>query len=808
MLLLLENIFMSKKEKFIQIIRIALPYLAIILASFFSLFPLFYDGIASGDDITFHLGQIYDIYYGMQHGYFGPTPNHVFMGGFGIYNQGFYGPVPHYSAAIIAFLTSWVGGTPIFGYKAALFLATILGGIYFYKFAMKLTKQNRALSLITAVLFVFLPYRGFCALSRCAFAEAIAICFIPMVFYGAYSIIFDDEYSVGPYIALPLGAAGVIMSHPFTGLMCAIFGLIFVIVNCKKMFRKRLGFSIWPSLVISIFCAIGLIGFYVINAITIKNSGLYRLCDPQIDWTNYEFVAESTFTSLDFSGFINISWIKNVETTMWWDGETISYLITSILVFFGSILLMLFVDHFIQKAPKSQYYRYFVDLVSAFIFCPILDMRVEIYLAIAIFFVVFTLVNIFKDYFESKHEESTDKKLLHNPNFYFFVGAIIFCLILMFVPDIWKIMPGFMYNCQFAWRLWGITSFLIAALIALLFDYARNHKKVVIGLAVAASALITVSMGVLEKRVYHSLAAVSEHEGDFKIYEDAEEVALNIRASGAQNEMVPLVFNLRYSEEEKDLQYTPEYSNSLYYRIRNSILTWQGFIYSQDDYINPVILEGNGKATITNYSSPNNEFNVEIKSETALIQFPQFYADGYVMEANGQRYVAKNVDGLIAFELPEGTYSSQIKFIGTQAYRIARPFFYASLGILAVGGALGLVYKHKTKKRKQKKGEELANKMNNVKVEHQEVSHLSRKPKSPANLQKSPAKTGYVKKFVPVVEQPEIAPEMIFKVKQNNLIYTLKIENKSYSFVGEKEVVEFISKYAKDRQVSARIIIE
>lgn len=793
---------MSKKEKFVKFLKAGLPYLVVILASFFSLFPLFYDGIASGDDITFHLGQIYDIYYGLQHGYFGPTPNHVFMGGFGIYNQGFYGPVPHYTAAIIAFLTSWAGGTPIFGYKAALFLATILGDIYFYKFAMKLSKQNKAVSLITAVLFVFLPYRGFCALSRCAFAEAIAICFIPMVFYGAYSIVFDDHYSVAPYIALPLGAAGVIMSHPFTGLMCAIFGLIFVIVNCKKLFRRRNGFSIWPSLVISLFCAVGLIGFYVINAIGVKNSGLYRLCDPKIDWTNYEFVSDSTFTSLDFSGFLNISWIKGIENTKWWDGETISYLFISVGIFFVSILLMLFADHFIQKAPKSKYYRHVVDLIVILILSFVTDMREEIFLGLAIFFAIFTLVTLFQDYFDSKHVEGDQKGLLKNPNFYFLTCAIIFCLILIFVPGIWKIMPGFMYNCQFAWRIWGITSFFVAALIVILLDYIRDYKKALIGISVFVTALITVSMGVTEKRVYHSLANESE---DFNILKDAEEVALNVRASGAQNEMVPLVFNLRYSEEEEDLHYTPEYSNSLYYKVRISILTWQGFIYSQEEYVAPATLTGTGSATITEYNSPNNTFDVKVTSENALIQFPQFYADGYVMEVDGTQIIGQNIDGLVAFELPKGEYSAQIKFIGTKAYQIVRPFFYVALGLLVVGGAVGLIYKRKVNRKNAKSDDE---KNDNVKVEFVEKRHIPRKPKTTAKTQKLPAKFGQKSKIVDEKPEEIIAPEVTFKVRQSGIIYTVNVDGEKHSFAGEEELVEYIKHYAIEHKISAKISIE
>ena len=218
---------MTTKERALNIFKGYFPYLVIILAAVLSCFIYFIPGLARGDDIAFHLSMTNDVLYGFDHGYFGLSTNHLHMGGFAIYNYGFYGPVTHYGAAIFVYLFRWADATPTAGLKFMVLFSASLGGIYMYRLAMKISKNNRIVSLITAVLFVFLPYRIFCALCRCAIAESIAMALIPMVFYGAYSFLHDKKWHVEPYVAFAIGASLVVLSHAFTGLVTAIFGFIY-----------------------------------------------------------------------------------------------------------------------------------------------------------------------------------------------------------------------------------------------------------------------------------------------------------------------------------------------------------------------------------------------------------------------------------------------------------------------------------------------------------------------------------------------------------------------------------------------------
>ena len=119
-----------------------------------------------------------------------------------------------------------------------------------------------------------------------------------------------------------------------------------------------------------------------------------------------------------------------------------------------------------------------------------------------------------------------------------------------------------------------------------------------------------------------------------------------------------------------------------------------GYPFTLEDYIKPVFLEGTGDATITEYNSPNNKFHIEITSENALVQFPQFYYANYTMYSGKKNLgKAKNVDGLIAFELPEGTYDVKLSFKPSKGYQLTRPLFYLGLFSLVSVGVFGYIYR-------------------------------------------------------------------------------------------------------------------
>ena len=680
-------------KKILSFLKCTYPYLLLIAVTFIANYFVFFHGIMAGDDIRFHLFSINDLLYGFEHGYFSISTNHLFMGGFAVYNYGFYGPVPHYSAAILAFIFR---NSAEFGYKAVIILSSYIGGVFFYKLAKKMS-GNTHIASIASTMYILMPYRIFCAVCRCAFAEVVAICFIPLIFYGAYSIVHDMKYKVGPYLSLVIGASVTIMSHPFTGLMCAIFGVLYLAFNIKLLFKKREGFSILPSCFASLFLILFLTGFYIGNALVTKSIGIYRLNDPIIDWTNYQHVADSTALSLQFSGFLNFIYIFENSNMPGWNVENVSFIIMSLFIFLLSIVNVILSDSLIRKAPKNNYYRWVVNGVALFMFPLIFGTRIEIFFALILFFIIF---NIYSYLYKVEDYENSPRieQIKFNPDFYFLILSIFVCLLFMFAPKVWLYVPDIFYQAQFAWRLWGLTMFFIAMLLTLFVSYFQKYKGAIISFATLATILVGLSQGLIEKRI-------SKDNGG-KVFENVDYAFVttipDARYSGAQNEMVPLIL--------MDDTYEPEYENSLYHKVHYAFKTWyytnHSFIFSIEDYqkYNPVFLEGYGSITITNYNSPNNTFEVEVTTEKALVQFPQIYNVGYFGYANGVNVgEAKNVDGLIAFELSEGKYTFDLVFKNSLPYRIAKPFFYIGLASLVPLTVLGIYFEKKLSSKEEEK---------------------------------------------------------------------------------------------------------
>ena len=677
---------MTKKEKALNIFKTFFPYLVIIIAASLSTFIYFLPGIASGDDLAFHLSMTNDVIYGFEHGYSGLSTNHLHMGGFAVFNYAFYGPVTHYGAAIFTVLFRWAGATPAVGLKFMVVGSAILGGIYMYRLAMKMSNSNRVVSLITAVIFVFLPYRIFCALARCALAESIAMALIPMVFYGAYSFLHDKKWRVEPYVAFTAGAILIILSHAFTGLVTATFGIIYILFNAKNVYNNRKNYkaliSLGASVVIVIFC----VTFYVLNSFYYESTNLYNLSDAERQWTNYADVSSETSRTYDFSGFINIIFISRLGTSDWPASDTVTNLIFSSILYFVAMIIAVLVDVLLRMFKNNKYYRHPAVALSAFIFPIIFQVRIEIYLALAISLVLYFFISYLISALPAGEEEN--KPLYKNVDLYFLIVSILICLFLLFVPEAWKLVPPIFYQAQFAWRMWSITAFLVAMLIGLLLSHFKAKKPLLVASAIAACGLVTLTMGTLEKRVVYTLKPYNV------VTNDGYDFAISIKYSGAQNEMVPQVF---YQDG-----YTSEYANSLYQEVRNRILGQRDFFYKLEDYIKPEVLEGTGDVTITKFNSPNNKFHVEITSETALVQFPQLYYANYTMYSGGKSLgKAKNVDGLIAFELKQGTYDASLSFKPSKGYQLTIPLFYIGVFLLASGGVFGYIYRKKWMKEEE-----------------------------------------------------------------------------------------------------------
>lgn len=662
------------KEGFLSFLKKSFPYILLILGSLlpFWFWIIYTDFITGGDDVATHISLVYDLVYGFEHGFFYST-NHVYLGIFAYDASLFYGMFPHYVAAILKYLFSWAGLNVIGSIKLVSIISQIVGTIFTYKLALLITK-NKTISLGCGFLFAFMPYRIFCFYFRFAWAEAIATCFIPIFFYALYRIfVYDKKIYVAPFILLVTSLAMEIMSHPFSAILTVFAGVIVVLFNIKNIILKIKEKNIrwFTYLGISVVLEIGLVFVFVFPMFQALESGIYRVSYDDIMWTSLEAIISRIPMSNQFSGFLNFFWLGdyNIQSST----DSVTLWAVGITLFIFIIIAVYVVDYLILKYCKYQgKWLYLIRALITFVimFVPniIASQRIETYLAMSLFYVLYLILYILplkrwlgfenevESYNKSVKEESLS--LIKDNNIYACLLILIIGFLYLYTSFIWKISPSFLYMGQFPFRFWSIVGIFMIILVCYLikpFIKIKAVQPIFIGLS---CFLLTLDMGMVDKRLF---SLPNENPGSF---EPDMQWIMNIREFGAQNEYMPQIIYDIYRGDVK-----PSYHNSLANKVGLYVVNKLTMIFDMENYITPQFLEGEGDIDIFYLNTPDVKFNVITNSDNNLIQIPQFYYDGYNAKAvfeNGktQNLEVVNVDGLVSCYAPKGTYQLEFTFPG------------------------------------------------------------------------------------------------------------------------------------------------
>lgn len=662
------------KEGFLSFLKKSFPYILLILGSLlpFWFWIIYTDFITGGDDVATHISLVYDLVYGFEHGFFYST-NHVYLGIFAYDASLFYGMFPHYVAAILKYLFSWAGLNVIGSIKLVSIISQIVGTIFTYNLALLITK-NKTISLGCGFLFAFMPYRIFCFYFRFAWAEAIATCFIPIFFYALYRIfVYDKKIYVAPFILLVTSLAMEIMSHPFSAILTVFAGAIVVLFNIKNIILKIKEKNIrwFTYLGISIVLEIGLVFVFVFPMFQALESGIYRVSYDDIMWTSLEAIISRIPMSNQFSGFLNFFWLGDYNIQSSTDSVTLWAVGITLFIF---IIIAVYVDDYlILKYCKYQgKWLYLIRALITFVimFVPniIASQRIETYLAMSLFYVLYLILYILplkkwlcfenevESYNKSVKEESLS--LIKDNNIYACLLILIIGFLYLYTSFIWKISPSFLYMGQFPFRFWSIVGMFMIILVCYLikpFIKIKAVQPIFIGLS---CFLLTLDMGMVDKRLF---SLPNENPGSF---EPDMQWIMNIREFGAQNEYMPQIIYDIYRGDVK-----PSYPNSLANKVGLYVVNKLTMIFDMENYITPQFLEGEGDIDIFYLNTPDVKFNVATNSDNNLIQIPQFYYDGYNAKAvfeNGetQNLEVVNVDGLVSCYAPKGTYQLEFTFPG------------------------------------------------------------------------------------------------------------------------------------------------
>jgi uncharacterized membrane protein len=196
-----------------------LPVIFVFLLSLVSVIPFFYSGFFPIHDNT-QVQRVFEMTKSIQGGMF-PVRWVADLGfgyGYPIFN--FYAPLAYYIGSIINLL----GFNPLFSTKIMMIMGIILSGFSMYLLAKEIWGKYGG--IISALLYVFIPYHAVDIYVRGDVAEFWAYAFIPLVFYCLLKI-----HKTGKFRFIVFGAlsyAALIISHNLTALMATPFILMFI----------------------------------------------------------------------------------------------------------------------------------------------------------------------------------------------------------------------------------------------------------------------------------------------------------------------------------------------------------------------------------------------------------------------------------------------------------------------------------------------------------------------------------------------------------------------------------------------------
>ena len=214
-------------------------------------------------------------------GQFPPLINQNYCDSMGYSMNLFYPPLVTYLPLLIKLFTStYMVALKIFGS-----ICIILSGITMYKFVYQVT-QKRSIALFSAFFYLIAPYKLANVYKRFAIGEFTAMIFMPLVFLGLYNL-FNQDGKKHYYIAI--GAIGLMLSHTVTTLYTAIFCVIYILFNFRKLKQK----DIVKKCIINVIFILLVTMLFWMPLLEATSSAEYTIMNNKAMRTNGEFVSDN-----------------------------------------------------------------------------------------------------------------------------------------------------------------------------------------------------------------------------------------------------------------------------------------------------------------------------------------------------------------------------------------------------------------------------------------------------------------------------------------------------------------------------------
>ena len=232
--------------------QIILSILTILITSFVVLIPLLARNGITGHDSAYHISFIRSVYESLKQGTFGSRIFEQIGQDYGYGSGLFYSMIPASICALMMYIFNFNLITSlVIEIMAILFLS----GIVVFFFGKKIFNNNYK-ALAMAILYICFPYTLINIYVRFAFSEMFITLAFPLIAYGIYELLIDDNYKLF-MLNFTLGYSLAIMTHLSLTVYITIICAIFIILNWKKFISNYKWFTFLVScgIVILISCA-------------------------------------------------------------------------------------------------------------------------------------------------------------------------------------------------------------------------------------------------------------------------------------------------------------------------------------------------------------------------------------------------------------------------------------------------------------------------------------------------------------------------------------------------------------------------
>lgn len=202
-------------------------FFLLILASIF-IFQLFRPCYTS--DFSYHLNRLYALTEALRNSSFPNYMNYFLIDGYGYLVNFFYSDLLFLPFAIISLCTD------IFiGYQCLIFSTTILCALFSYIAYNKIFK-NEFGAFIFAILYTTASYRIFDLYFRGAMGETIGICFLPLILWGIYEIIYGNSKK---WYILSIGYSLLIYTHTISSFIVFCLIVLAIILSINRFIKEK-----------------------------------------------------------------------------------------------------------------------------------------------------------------------------------------------------------------------------------------------------------------------------------------------------------------------------------------------------------------------------------------------------------------------------------------------------------------------------------------------------------------------------------------------------------------------------------------